>query len=247
LIRNLQKPHLAILNADDAFLQKEINKKKSATVFTFGVKNQADFRAADINHLHGRLEFKVNKKYPFSTDTFGHYNTYNALAAIAACRVLGLDYKDIAGKLSSFEFPPGRLNFIELNKIKFIDDTYNSNPLSLGHALDVLGKFSSSGRRILVIGDMLELGSLSHDFHARAGKKAAVSCDVCIAVGALAQEAAEALKEHGFDLGNLFTCETSLQAREILLERVEPQENDVVLVKGSRAMRMEEVIKVLTD
>ena len=84
------------------------------------------------------MKFCINKKYKFKLNTLGYYNIYNALAAIVVARVFGMEYKDISSCLSTFNFPQGRLNLIKLNNVRFIDDTYNSNPLSLRQALDVL-------------------------------------------------------------------------------------------------------------
>ena len=132
---------------------------------------------------------------------------------------------------------------VEMDEIRFIDDTYNSNPLSLTHALNALNNFKVSGRKILVMGDMLELGENKESYHSQAGAKAAGICDCLIAVGELSQFAAKAALEAGFDLSNLFTCKSSQEAREILFKIIFPKDDDIVLVKGSRCMKMEEVFK----
>ncbi len=133
---------------------------------------------------------------------------------------------------------------IEVNKIKFIDDSYNSNPLSLKQALDTLDNLKAKGRKIFVMGDMLELGSRQKLFHCQAGQKVAKICDTFITVGKLSKVAAQAAKRAGFAVKNIFTCETPQEARDVLFNKISPKNDDVVLVKGSRAMRMEEVFKV---
>jgi UDP-N-acetylmuramoyl-tripeptide--D-alanyl-D-alanine ligase len=149
----------------------------------------------------------------------------------------------MAKRLAAFTIPTGRLNLIELNGIRFIDDTYNANPLSLGAALDVLGNLKTRGRKILVMGDMLELGSRSRFFHRKAGTELAGICDIFVGVGKMTHLAAERAREAGLERGNIFTCNSSLEARDILYKIILPKKEDVVLVKGSRSMRMEEVLK----
>lgn len=241
LLKFLQKPAIAILNSDDALFKNRITRKnKGMFVVSAGIKNKADFLASDFRRLNASIEFLVNKN-SFTLNTLGLYNVYNALAAVSVARILGMEYNDIASGLASFTFPQSRLNLIRLKNIRFINDTYNSNPVSLRHALDVLHNFSVRGRKIFVMGDMLELGSQKELFHYKAGQDAAGVCDVFVAVGELSKKAAEGAREKGFK--NIFTCDNSLQARDILLKKIAPGAQDIVLVKGSRSMKMEEVFK----
>ena len=245
LLKHLHFPHVAILNADDSLLKREILRvKNKGIVFGIGIKNGSDFFASKINNLSGRLEFLVNEKYKFTLNTLGYYNIHNAFVVIALARLFGMEYKDIARRLAAFDFPQGRLKLIKLNKIHFIDDTYNANPVSLEQALEVLGNFRIKGRKIIVMGDMLELGEEKELFHYKAGQEAARICDIFIGVGKLSKLAADAAKTQGFDVSNIFRCKDSLEARDILFNKISPGKDDVVLVKGSRLMRMEEVFKI---
>jgi UDP-N-acetylmuramoyl-tripeptide--D-alanyl-D-alanine ligase len=244
LIENLKKPSLAILNADDPLLRKEVVKKtKKPVVLGFGIKNQSDFSASGIRVKPGKLEFLVKQKYKFTLKTIGEHNIYNALIAIAVGCNFGLGYKEISAELKDFHFPAGRLSISKLNQATFIDDTYNSNPVSLRRALDTLGHFKARGRKILVMGDMLELGKKGEFFHYQAGKDIAEVCDVLITVGEFSKLAAEAAGASGFALKNIFTCATSAEAGDILLNEISPRKDDIILVKGSRLMKMEEVFK----
>jgi len=241
LIENLREPYLAILNSDDALLRRQmLEKLKKPFILGFGIKKHADFSASDINPLFDKIEFLV-KKYRFTLRTPGYYNVYNALVAIAAARIFGMEYKDIAKRLALFDFPQGRLKIMELNQAKFIDDTYNSNPASLKQALSVLYNFKTKGRKIFVMGDMLELGGRKELFHYHVGQKVREICDIFITVGRLSGFAAEAARRSGFDTKNIFTCASTGEARDILFNKVSLSRRDVVLVKGSRAMKMEEI------
>ena len=245
LIENLEKPYIAILNADDDLLRRKVFARvgKSITL-SFGVKHKSDFSASHIRNISGKLEFRIHKKYRFTLKTLGYYNIYNALAAIAVSRLFGIAYSDLALRLATFDFPQGRLKFVKINQINFIDDTYNSNPLSLNLALEVLNNFKSTGRKVFVMGDMLELGSQQDKLHCRAGRLAAGCCDIFITVGKLSRLAAKEAKAVHFDTKNIFTCATTAQARDILFRRISLTKDDTVLVKGSRLMKMEEVFRI---
>ncbi|MCX5702548.1 MAG: UDP-N-acetylmuramoyl-tripeptide--D-alanyl-D-alanine ligase, partial [Candidatus Omnitrophica bacterium] len=243
LIKNLKKPYIAILNSDGFMRNKTIKKSIKPFIIGVGIKNQNDFLASEIKILNSRIEFLANQKYKFTLNTLGYYNIYNALIAIAVARIFGLGYRSIASRLSGFDFPQSRLKLMTLNKIRFIDDTYNSNPVSLKQALDTLGNLKASGRKIFVMGDMLELGNNKKLFHLQAGRQVAKICDTFITVGELSKLAAEAAKNAGFDTKKIFTCASCDQARSILFNKVFPSQDDIVLVKGSRLMKMEEIFK----
>jgi UDP-N-acetylmuramoyl-tripeptide--D-alanyl-D-alanine ligase len=237
----LQRPAAALLNHDDLFLRGHSSAK--ACSFSFAIENPADFRATSIAARGAGTSFIVNGKHKFSINTPGAFNVYNALLAIACARILGLDYPAIARRLASFQFPPSRLNLMDVEKVRFLNDTYNANPLSMAQALESFRRMKVAGRKILVMGDMLELGKEGESFHREAGKAASGVCDCLIFVGELSGHAAEAAREAGFDLSRIFTCENSSQARHILKELLLPCREDLVLVKGSRGMKMEEVLK----
>ena len=244
LIHNLNNPAIAVLNADDRFLKNEITKKTKRTfVVGFGIKNQSDFFASNIVQHKYSLNFCVNRRQEFKLNTLGYNNIYNALIAGAIARIFGLDYKDIAARLTNFNFPRGRLRFIRSGNIGFIDDTYNSNPNSLKQALNALDKFQTAGRKIFIMGDMLELGRKARAFHIQAGREAAKICDSLIAVGRFSKLAADSAKDSGLSIENIFTCRTTQEAAKILRARLSVKNSDIVLVKGSRAMKMEEVLK----
>lgn len=242
LMEFLKAPFISILNSDDNFLGKQTLKKtKKPLILGFGIKNKSDFFVSDVFDRNGKFEFKVNRKYKFTLNTLGYYNIYNCLAALAVGRIFGMDYESISRRLSAFKFPQSRLSLIEFKNVKFIDDTYNSNPNSLKQALEALSDYNARGRKIFVMGDMLELGSSKELFHRQAGLNAARVCDVLITVGNLSKIAARVAKKSGIDTKNIFTCESALEARDILLNEVSLDPADVVLVKGSRSMKMEEV------
>ncbi len=244
LIRNLKKPYIALLNADDELLKRKMaGESVKNAFFGFSIKDKSDFSASHIKCHLGKLEFRVSSagSNSFKLNTPGYNNVYNALAAIAIARIFGMGYKEIASRLALFNFPAGRLNFIKFNNINFINDTYNSNPLSLKQALSTLGNLDVKGRKIFVMGDMFELGNKKEEFHAQAGRLAAKNCDIFITVGKLSDIALSAAKSCGFDNEKIFNCDSSQEARGILFDKIAPNQDDIVLVKGSRGMKMEEI------
>ena len=244
LLDNLAKPALAILNADDRLLKPIITRKfRQAQVFSYGIKEKSDFRASMIKLGSSGVKFKVNRKFDFALATPGDYNIYNALAAIAVSRIFGLDYRKIASRLADFKFPKGRLNLVEFRGVRFIDDTYNSNPLSLSCALKVLSAMKCKGRKILVMGDMLELGSQKESLHRQIAGSITNTCDLLVTAGSLAKFTAKAACAGGLKSRNIFCCASSSEARDLLFKKIIPGALDVVLVKGSRSMKMEEVFK----
>lgn len=246
LVENLRRPHIAILNSDDDLLRTQVVRKaKKPVIFGFGIKYRSDFFATDIKIINGKIEFTPHpcKGIRFTLKTMGYFNIYNALAAAACARIFGIAYKDIASRLAVFDFPQGRLKIVRLNKIRFIDDTYNSNPLSLKQALETLDNFRMKGKKIFIMGDMLELGNYGESFHYQAGQKAAGICDIFITVGKLSKLAAQAAKMSGLNIKNIFTCESPDEAGDVLFNKVTPKEDDIVLVKGSRLLKMEQLFK----
>ncbi|MDD5120637.1 MAG: UDP-N-acetylmuramoyl-tripeptide--D-alanyl-D-alanine ligase [Candidatus Omnitrophica bacterium] len=243
LLDNLAQPAFAVVNADDKLLKGIItqnNKRKH--VFSYGIHEKSDFSASVIRLKGGKLEFKVNRKFDFALSTLGYYNTYNALGAISIGRLLGLGYPEMSCRLAAFKFPKGRLNLVDFKGLKFIDDTYNSNPLSLRAALAALDGVRCKGKKILIMGDMLELGKQKELLHRQIARSITNTCDILLTVGSLARFTAEAAEKIGFK--NVFCCDSSEEARNLLFNKISPGPCDFILVKGSRAMRMEEIFSV---
>jgi len=243
LLDNLAQPAVALLNADDKSLQNLIKAKgRRRNIFSYGIYEKSDFRASGLKLSSRKVEFKVNAKFNFEITTLGDYNIYNALAAIAVGRIFGLSYAKLRLRLAAFKFPKGRLNLVESQGLRFIDDTYNSNPLSLKAALSALGAVKCKGRKILIMGDMLELGKQKELLHRQIAWSITNTCDRLIAVGNLARHTADAARKQGFAAKNIFCCLTASAARDLLFSKLSPEKSDLILVKGSRSMKMEEVL-----
>jgi UDP-N-acetylmuramoyl-tripeptide--D-alanyl-D-alanine ligase len=237
LIKGINSNGLGIINGDDRFLQRLIRNRK---IFSYGLKRACDLNAKDINFSRRTINFKVSNQ-DFSLNTIGSFNIYNALAAIFLSLIFGLSLKSISEILKEFEFPEGRLKIKEFKDILILDDTYNSNPLSLKLALEAISKYK--GRKILVMGDMLELGSKEEQFHREIAKfvgKANIS--IFISLGRLSEITALEVKRKNF-CKDVFLSNNCDEIKDILKKTLRAR--DLVLIKGSRKMGMERILESL--
>jgi len=240
LVRKLPREGVVILNGDDKLL---LRIKPRCKKITFGFRAGNDYRATDIK-IDNKTSFLLNNTYRFKLKTLGWHNLYNALAAIAAARHMGVAMLDVKNALLNFKVPSMRTEFKTIRGINIIDDAYNSNPLSLKCAIDALSKLKTRGRRILVSGDMLELGDKSRLLHTLAGRLiAGSSIDTFIGVGKFSQFAVDAAGSAGMARCRLWLCPGVKEASGVL--RSIARRGDAVLVKGSRGMRMERIIESL--
>lgn len=238
LIEDLRFPRIGILNADDGLLRDKLSGNTDA-LFTFGVKNKADFMARRILSKDRKTRFFI-KNYPIELKTLSKVNVYNALAAYALARIFGIDARDIMSKFSQFEFPKSRFQLKRINGFTVIDDAYNANPASFYNAIDAFNNLRARGRKIAVIGDMLELGKKSERAHRQIGRALGESAvSMLIGVGRLSHIACDAARTGGLNSKVIYKCRTTGEARGIVSGLL--RKGDVVLLKGSRAMRLEEI------
>ncbi|MCM8791615.1 MAG: UDP-N-acetylmuramoyl-tripeptide--D-alanyl-D-alanine ligase [Candidatus Omnitrophica bacterium] len=243
LIKSLSFPFIGILNSDDPFLRDALNNHiKDKFLISFGIKHKADFQADNLKWERQRVSFVINQN-KFYLNTLGFFNVYNALAAITVCRLFGFSYRDLILRVKNFKFPSQRLEIKNIKGITFIDDTYNSNPVSLNEALKVLGRLNIKGRKIAVIGDMLELGKNTDEFHYKASIHISRLCDIIIGVGKFFGKMDKTISSFYLKGKLIFTCNTAKEAKDILIKKVKPSKGDLILIKGSRLMYMEEVFK----
>lgn len=241
LIRNLCSPNIAILNGDDRLLKEKIGAQEGKSIFTFGINNRCDIMASNIKVAKEIINFTLNNKHQFRLNILGRHNIYNALAAVSCGVIFGIEIDEIKRRLFDFVLSRTRISLRKIRNYQIIDDTYNSNPLSLTCALDTLANLNTKGKKIFVMGDMLELGKKSIPLHRKAGEKIIKSgIDTLITVGHLSDYAADFVKSRCSDI-KVYSCRCSLEAKGILLNLI--RSHDLVLVKGSRAMQMEKILQ----
>lgn len=234
---------LAIVNGDDDCLSAI--KPEGINTVKYGFKSSNDYAAANLPPKGDHLTFVVNGKMVFELNLLGVHNIYNALAAIACARHFGLEYRLIREALFDFRPTPMRLNLKKVSGVDIIDDTYNSNPSSMAGALDVI-KYYPARAKWVVAGDMLELGPHSERFHKMAGRDIARSgIDGLLTFGRFSKHILSQARRSGMKSNRLWHCSNHSQVAKVLKNVV--KDGDVVLLKGSRGMKMESVLKELKD
>lgn len=239
IFAGLQAGGVAVINADNDFAAYWQNLNTGRKVVTFGLKQQADVTAV-YQEQAGVSQVKLttpNGQVSFELKVEGVHNISNALAASATAHALGISNADIAKGLQNFGGVYGRLERkAAVNGAVLIDDTYNANPDSMKAAIDVLAK--QAGEKLLVLGDMGELGADAQNMHAEIGayaKAAGLAALYC-----LGESSKEMVKAFGAGARHF-------ESPEAVAAAVLPQldNNSTVLVKGSRFMRMERVVSLL--
>lgn len=242
LMAALPDTGIAFLNADDP-LVAEMARSLRCRVVTFGVSENADVRATRIEATNGRIDLTVNG-CEYSVPVCGYHNGANALAAIAVGLEVGLDPADISDGLSSYQMQDGRCCVSRIGPWTVIDDTYNSSPASVTAATRTLTEFSECRHRLLVLGDMLDLGDQAADLHFGVGVfLASSSADHISLIGDFAGDVAEGFFSAGGHR-NRISVFTDMNLLTTMLDCL-LSDNDLVLVKGSRSTAMERVIEHL--
>ena len=240
LLERLPRGALAVINGDDPFLAKA--RAERLRLITFGLGPRNDFRATDLRADRRGLAFRVNGRHQFRLNLLGVHNVYNALAAIAISAHFKMGFPAMRAALAPFAGCAMRLTAQGVGDIVFLNDAYNSNPLSMRYALDALSDYETTGRRFIVAGDMLELGDKARPFHAQMGELVARSrVDYLLTIGRLSNEMSRSAIRAGMGPVRVRGCRTHADAARALKALARPR--DVVLVKGSRQMEMEKVIE----
>lgn len=238
----------AILNGDDKLLQG-IGDKLPFSVEYFGTGEHVDYRASQINVSDEKISYNVNIKdnsYSIDINVPGIHNIYNSLAAIAVGMHFGLKIDEIQEGLKHFKPGAMRLNIISTHdNIKIIDDVYNASPDSMTASIAILSQ-SKGKRKIAVLGDMLEMGYYSEKAHRDVGAVVAkYGIDILITRGKDSRWIGEQAKELGMDAERIYNCVDNEDVIKLLDTMV--KEGDTILVKGSRGMKMEEIVSHLVD
>ncbi len=241
LVKRIGEEGSVIVNGNDPKLVDAARRMCEEAV-SFGFGADCDFYADNIQESACGMSFMMNGVHIVRLRALGRHNIYNALAAIAAGSLYGVEAPDAAKALEGFTLPKLRMEFVSCAGIDFIFDCYNSNPLSMASAIETLCNMGPGKRKVLVAGDMLELGDSAPELHRQAGRKAAMAgVDILAGVGSLSGYILEGAREEGIGGETLLRFDDSVEAAKALKNIL--REGDLVLVKGSRGMKMEEIKK----
>ena len=226
---------------------REIVKFPPGPVVGFGFSTEAEIRASNPRYHSGGVSFDLRiagRDLRIRSPLPGRHNVYNLLAALAVGEYLGLSPDLLAESVRSCVLPSRRMEVEMVGGVELIDDAYNANPVSMRAALSAWQQRECRGRRIMVSGDMNELGEFSRREHQEWGKELGKSTlDYLIFVGPCSNESSRAAAGEGFLKEKIFSVEDSAAAAELLSGLVEP--GDSVLIKGSNNMKMGEIVRDL--
>ena len=252
LIEGLKPGGTAVLNADDEFVMR-MRGLHDGPVLTFGTENEADVTAIDVDITRfGRSRFRL--RTPKGTadallPMAGHHNLMNALAAAAVATCFDIGPDEIAEAFRTVAPPKMRGEVIDFaGGFTVVDDSYNSNPHSLSSVVRTIAESRAAGvrRRLVVAGEMLELGPEGAAMHREAGREIArAGIQKVWGVRGLGREIVEGAREAGMSGADAQFCETSEDAAAALAAEV--KEGDLVLIKGSRGVRTDKVVELLRE
>ncbi len=222
----------AVLAGDDARLRRLAGHCR-ANVLWYGRSLDNDLVATHVECREGKLRFEVDGTH-MSVAVWGRHHLQSALAAVAVGRLFGMRDAEISRGLCEFEPPPMRCQITHLGEATIINDTYNASPVSMRAALELLRDFDAPGRRIVVCGDMRELGDAARRLHEHLGDQIVTLCgaDIVLACGEHAAEVVAGARAAGMPRSRAVVADDVDELR-LRCERL-LQPGDVVLVKGSR-------------
>lgn len=237
------------LNGDDPELTRLSDRFAGGqTRFGFGQDSQVQIMEAqimDICKMKITIRGRVSE-YSGIISSVGKPGAYNAGAAVAVAEYLGVEPDKIHLGLSGLHPPNMRGQVTELGAITLWNDTYNANPRAVEFLLDIIRQLSKFSRKIIVLGDMLELGSNTEKFHREIGEKAAgADLDVIITVGPASRVVRDSAVNSGFSAKSVHWFEDAEEAARFLSKLVEP--GDLVAIKGSRGLKLEKIVHYLQE
>ncbi len=240
LLESIASRGIAVLNKDDPLVMEIGEIFQFRKKITYGINNTADIYATDIKDFgENGCEFLLSNKYKIRLNFPGRYNIYNALAAISVAQIFNISWEKIIDDLKSFKLLDMRMQKIDINGIEIFNDAYNANPQSMIAALQTFANFSAKGKKIVVLGDMLELGEKSVELHKKVGETFPNGIDIIITFGQYAHYIAEQAKLNN-KVKDTFLLDSISDIVNKLVDIT--CKSDKILIKGSRALKMEEII-----
>jgi UDP-N-acetylmuramoyl-tripeptide--D-alanyl-D-alanine ligase len=243
LLENMKQDGTIVINVDNEHVMR-ISQRFPGKKLTYGIDHDAMFHATDVRE-RGLLgtSFKL-KDNPMALPLPGRHNLENLLAAIATARAVGISWDGIMRGIEHLKPAYHRGVVVRTpGGAQIYDDTYNSNPYALKRALALLEQADVKGRRIAVIGDMLELGERELGYHAEAGREIPKSIDVVVGVGKRSRALLDGAREAGFPDDRLHHFDDAAGAAEFLKTFIE--DGDLVLIKASRGIGLDKIVTQL--
>ncbi len=242
LLENLAPNGIVVLNVDNEYVT-DISRSFQGRKVTYGIDHPANFRASNIVE-RGLLGTRFTLEgRTFELALPGRHNLENLLAAIATARAIGISWQGIERGIRELKPASHRGVVVPWRSATLFDDSYNSNPYALSRALALLRQADVRGRRIAVLGDMLELGDRELEYHYEAGRDIPMDVDVVIAVGRRSEALLDGARHAGFSEERLYHFDNAESAAVFLESLIRP--GDLVLVKASRGIGLDKIITML--
>lgn len=245
ILEGMNDDAVVVMNGDEPLLWN-LRDTMRFRHYYFGIENiSCDVRAVNIRTDDSGVRFDVaafGKEFEVFVPANGQHTVYNALAAVTAAMLSGATPENMAAGLATFENSGMRQKIYEKNGYIILEDCYNAGPESMEAALNVLAERSSKGRRIAVLGDMLELGSSSMAEHYRIGRLAVGKADLIFAYGVNATRVVTGAVTGGMNPARAMYYDEQDQLIHELKAKAQP--GDTLLFKGSRGMKMERVLQL---
>ena len=246
LLENVKPEGAIVVNVDNEHVVR-ISREFPGRKVTYGIDHDADFRATDVrvNGLLGTT-FRM-REFPMELALPGRHNLENFLAAVATARILGISWEGIERGVREVQPAYHRGVIVPFRGATLYDDTYNYNPYALSRAIDLLRQADVRGRRIAVIGDMLELGEKELGYHYESGRAIPEGdIDVVIGVGRRSASLLDGARHSGFTDERLHHFDDAASAAQFLERFI--RDGDLVLVKASRGIGLDKIItRLQTD
>ena len=253
LVKSLPSSGKAVLNIDEENVASMRSFVEGRPIF-YGFSERADIRATHYAHTYddgGKVDgftFKIDhngNSIPFYFKGFlGRQHVYAVLAGVAVGVSQGINMVAIKESLEKYTAQPGRVRILKGKKgSTIIDDSYNSSPAAVKAVLEELEEVNTKGRKIAILGDMMDLGNYTHEEHRKVATHALRVCDHIISVGPRSRVITEEVSEKKMNTVKTFSSSIEVVNKFPL----EIEENDVILVKGSQATRMEKITEFLLE
>ena len=241
IVNGLKSNGLLIVNGDDKFLGKLKKEKSDYELLTYGFNPDNDIYCKDYVIGDSSSRFTCvykDKEYKFEIASVAKHNIYNAMIAILIGFRYDLDVTEINSGLLNLKVTGKRLDIFKTDKYRIIDDTYNASYDSVMSALEVRNNFE--GRKVAILGDILELGDYSKEIHQKIGEN--INCDVVISIGDYAKYIDEEATKRGLESYYFLTKEDFFNNLPVIL-----LQGDNILIKASRGMQFDEIVDFLKN
>ena len=251
IVRGMKRSGMLVLNSDDEDVLKFKELTDNNTI-TFGTENPTDVLGQELSVVYDESDKPKGIKFNVAHDghvsdifvdgALGIQQMFPVLAGVSVGLGAGMSFKEACKAVKNYKPSSGRMKILKgIKNSTIIDDTYNSSPVATEEALSTLKSINPKGRKIAILGDMLELGIYSTESHKIVGKISAKTTDFLVTVGIRSRFIAEGALNAGMDENKILQFEDPLSAGKEIQNIIE--EGDVILVKGSQGSRMEKVVE----